>query len=90
MRGALKITYMNGDEEFFEVETSVGDNPHVVENLEAFLASKDVTIVLENEILIIPSTAIRQISLSRSGAALPERQLRAIPGVVLGARRLVA
>ena len=89
MRGAVKITYLNGDEDFFEVDTQVGDDPNFVENLRAFLASKDVTLVLDNEVLIIPSTAIRQISISRSGTALPEDELRSMPGVVVGAKRIV-
>jgi len=89
MQGAIKITYMNGDEEFYAVDSAVGDDPNFVENLRSFLASKDVTIVLDNEVLIIPSTAIRQISISRSGAALPEEELRAMPGVVVGASRIV-
>ena len=90
MTGAVKITYMNGDEDFFEVDTQVGDDPNFVENLRSFLASKDVTLVLDHEVVIIPSTAIRQISISRSGAPLPEDELRGMPGVVVGAKRLVA
>ena len=90
MQGAIKITYMDGDEDFFEVDAQVGDDPNFVENLRAFLASKDVTLVLANEVVIIPSTAIRQISISRSGTALPEEELRSMRGVVVGAKRIVS
>ena len=90
MQGAVKITYMNGDEDFFEIDAQAGDDPDFVENLRAFLASKDVTLVLDSEVVIIPSTAIRQISITRSQAALPEDELRSMPGVLVGAKRLVA
>ena len=54
-----------------------------------FLASPNLTLVLPNEILIIPSTSIRHISVTRSGATLPEEELDAIPGVFLGAKRIL-
>jgi hypothetical protein len=88
MRGALKITYIDGKEDFFEVD-SVGDNPNIVDNLKAFMESPDVTLILANEILIIPSTSIRHVSISRNGATLPEAELEAIPGVIVGATRIV-
>jgi hypothetical protein len=88
MRGALEITYMDGTEDFFEVDP-VGEHPDIVENLKAFLASPDVTLILDNEIVIIPSTNMHQISISRSGSSLPEAELEAILGVVVGAKRIV-
>jgi hypothetical protein len=87
MRGALKITYNDGDHDYFEVDP-VGDNPNFVENLKTFLASPNVTLILENEVVVIPSTSIRQISISRAGN-LPFAELDAIPGVLLGAKRIV-
>lgn len=88
MRGALKVTYIDGTEEYYEVDP-VGDNPDIVKNLKIFLTSPHLTLVLPNEILIIPSTSIRHISVTRSGAALPEAELDAIPGVFLGANRII-
>lgn len=88
MRGALKITYNDGTEDYFEVDP-VGDSPDIVENLKAFLSSPDVTLILDSEILIIPSTSIRQISISRTGTNLPEAELAALPGVIVGATRIV-
>jgi len=88
MRGALKITYVDGTEEFFEVDP-VGDQPEFASNLKTFLESPNVTLILPNEILVIPSTSIRQISLTRAQAPLPEAELAAMPGVVVGATRIV-
>jgi hypothetical protein len=88
MRGALKVTYIDGTEEYYEVDP-VGDNPDFVKNLQIFLTSPNLTLVLSNEILIIPSTSIRHISVTRSGTALPEAELDAIPGVFLGANRII-
>jgi hypothetical protein len=88
MRGVLKITYMDGKDEYYEVDP-VGDAPDFVGNLKAFLESPDVTLILDNEILIIPSTSIRQISITRTDAPLPESELEQIPGVLVGASRIV-
>jgi len=88
MRGALKVTYIDGTEEYYEVDP-VGDNPDFVKNLQIFLTAPNLTLVLSNEILIIPSTSIRHISVTRSGTALPEAELDAIPGVFLGANRII-
>ena len=88
MRGALKVTYIDGTEEYYEVDP-VGDNPELAENLKTFLTSPNLTLGLPNEILIIPSTSIRHIAVTRSDAALPEAELDAIPGVFLGATRII-
>jgi hypothetical protein len=88
VRGALKVTYVDGTEEYYEVDP-VGDNPELAENLKTFLTSPNLTLVLPNEILIIPSTSIRHIAVTRSDAALPEAELDAIPGVFLGATRII-
>jgi len=88
MRGALKITFNDGSHEYFEVDP-VGDRPAFVDNLKTFLASPNVTLILDNEFVIIPSTSIRQISITRAGTSLNEAELDAIPGVLLGAKRIV-
>jgi hypothetical protein len=88
MRGALKITYTDGSDDYFEVDP-VGDDPGIVGNLKAFLASPHVTLILKDEVLIIPSTSIRQLSISRGGQALPEEELGAIPGVLVGVSRIL-
>jgi hypothetical protein len=88
MRGALVITYIDGSEDFFEVDP-VGDNPDLADNLSAFLESPDVTLILDNEILVIPSTSIRHLSITRTNTALPEERLSAIPGVLLGVKRVM-
>lgn len=88
MRGALKLTYNDGSFDYFEVDP-VGDNPDFAKELEAFLESPDVVLVLENEVLVIPSTSIRHLSMTRADAALDEKALEAIPGVLLGVKRIV-
>ena len=88
MRGALKITYNDGSEDYFEVDP-VGDNPDAINNLKNFLASPDVTLIFDSEIVIIPATSIRQISISRSEASLPDADFSGIPGVIIGATRIV-
>lgn len=50
-----------------------------LDHVKIFLTSPHLTLVLPNEILIIPSTSMRHISVTRSGAALPEAELDAIP-----------
>ena len=88
MRGALKITYNDGTEDYFEVDP-VGDTPDAINNLKTFLASPDVTLIFESEIVIIPSTSIRQISISRSDSSPPDAEFAMIPGVIVGASRIV-
>ncbi len=88
MRGALKVTYVDGSDEFYEVDP-VGDAPDLARNLREFLAQPSLTLVLPNEILVIPSSSIRHISVTRSSATLPEEELDTIPGVFLGAKRIV-
>ena len=48
MRGALKVTYIDGTEEYYEVDP-IGDNPDLAENLKIFLTSPHLTLVLPNE-----------------------------------------
>ena len=88
MRGALKVTYNDGSYDYFEVDP-VGDSPDFAKELEAFLESPDVVLVLENEVLVIPSTSIRHLSLTRAQTELDEKALEAIPGVVVGVKRIV-
>jgi len=88
MRGALKITYNDGSDEYYEVDP-VGGNPNLVQNLQQFLISPTVTLVMDGELLVIPSTSIRHVSITLSAAQLPEAELQAIPGVLVGAKRIV-
>lgn len=48
----------------------------------------NVALVLEGEILIIPGTSIRQISVTRV-EDLPEADLSTIPGILTGVKRVV-
>lgn len=88
MRGALKVTYNDGTYDYFEVDP-VGDDPDFAKEMEAFLESPDVVLVLDNEVLIIPSTSIRHLSITRAQSELDEKGLEAIPGVILGVKRIV-
>lgn len=89
MRGMLKITFMDGTIEYFDVDP-VGDDPDMVQNLKTFLAAPDVTLFLDNELVVIPSTAIRTISITRSATTpLPTDELNHIPGVLVGVKRVV-
>jgi hypothetical protein len=88
MRGALKVTYNDGSYDYFEVDP-VGSDPGFAKELEAFLESPDVVLVLENEVLVIPSTSIRHLSITRADAALDEEALDSIPGVLLGVKRII-
>jgi hypothetical protein len=87
MQGALKITFMDGSDEYFEVEP-IGGQADLVTRLKTFLASPNVTLFCGDEMIVIPSTSIRSLSITRSGD-LPEAELAAIPGVIVGARRVV-
>jgi hypothetical protein len=59
MRGALKITFTDGTEEYFEVDP-VGDVPDFVERFDAFLSRPTITLVMDDEIVVVPSSSIRQ------------------------------
>ena len=72
MRGALKVTYTDGKEEFFEVDP-VGNAPDFVANLDAFLSRPTITLVMDDEILVIPSASIRHFTISRTHDELPPR-----------------
>jgi hypothetical protein len=88
MRGALKVTYTDGSHEFFEVDPA-GDSPDFVEELKQFMDSPDLVLVLDNEFLIIPSTAIRHMSITRADAPIPEEALADLSGVLVGAKRII-
>jgi hypothetical protein len=87
MQGALKITYMDGSEEYYEVDPVAG-KPDMAADLKNFLASPNVSLFCGDELIVIPSTSIRSLSITRVGD-LPEAELEAIPGVILGARRVL-
>ena len=88
MRGALKVTYTDGSHEYFEVDP-VGDAPDFAGNLREFLESPDVVLVLDNEILVIPSSSVRHLTITRANAELDLTELEAIPGVIVGVKRIV-
>jgi hypothetical protein len=67
----------------------VGVNVDFTKTLRSFLAAPTVTLILENEVLILPSTSIREISITRTESALPLDELHEIPGVLVGAKRIL-
>lgn len=85
MRGALKITFHDGAFEYFEV-APVGERADFAERLRSFLAAPNVTLLLQDQLVVIPSGSIREISITRT--AIKEDQLADIPGV-LAAKRIV-
>jgi hypothetical protein len=87
MQGALKITYLDGNVEYFEVEP-VGGQADMATRLKSFLASPNVSLFCGDELIVIPSTSIRSLSITRTGN-LPEAELAAMPGVIMGARRVL-
>jgi hypothetical protein len=88
LRGALKITFQDGSAEYYEVNP-VGENrTDFVADLKRFLESPHVTLITDSEVLVIPSTSIRSLSITRVGE-LPEEELGALPGVMVGVKRVV-
>jgi len=87
MRGLLKITYHDKSSEYFDVDP-IGDDPNFAANVETFMSSPNVALVLDGEILIIPGPSIRQISITRT-EELPLAELDTIPGVIVGVKRVV-
>jgi len=87
MQGALKITFMDGSVEYFEVDP-VGGQADMAARLKSFLESPTVSIFCGDEMIVIPSTSIRSLSITRAGK-LPEAELADMPGVIVGARRVV-
>lgn len=59
-----------------------------VQDLKSFLESPDITLITETELIVIPSTSIRQIAITRSDGPIPEQELAAIPGVLVGVKRI--
>jgi hypothetical protein len=88
MRGALKITFTDGTEEYFEV-APIGDAPDFVERFDAFLSRPTITLVMDDEIVVFPSSSIRHFSITRASKLLSIDALDAIPGVLVGAKRIV-
>ena len=88
MRGSLKITFVDGSYEYFEVDP-VGGSEDLALNLEDFLGSPHVTLFLNDEVLIFPSSGIRSISITRVQHGVPDETLASIPGVMLGVKRVV-
>jgi hypothetical protein len=87
MQGALKITFMDGKVEYYEVDP-VGGEVDMAARLKRFLESPNLSIFCGDELIVIPSTSIRSLSITRTGD-LPEAELADMPGVLVGARRVV-
>lgn len=88
MRGALRITFTDGTEEFYEVDP-VGDIPDFVARFDAFLSRPTVTLVMDDEILVVPSSSIRHFSITRAEKLVSMDALDTIPGVFVGAKRIL-
>jgi hypothetical protein len=87
MQGALKVTFMDGKCEYFEVDP-VGGKVDMAARLKKFLESPNLSIFCGDELIVIPSTSIRSLSITRAGD-LPEAELADMPGVIVGARRVM-
>ena len=87
MQGALKITFMDGNVEYFEVDP-VGGQADMATRLKRFLESPNLSLFCGDELIVIPSTSIRSLSITRAGD-LPPVDLADMPGVIVGARRVV-
>lgn len=88
MRGALKITFNDGSEEYFEVD-AIGDAPDFVARFDAFLSRPTVTLILDDEIMVIPSSSIRHYAITRASEIVSLDALGTIPGVLVGAKRMM-
>ena len=88
MRGAVEITYNDGSQEYFEVDLADAAQPNFAERLRAFIAAPTVTLVLQDQVMVIPSTSIRHVSITRAEGPIDRASLGEIPGVLFGARRI--
>jgi len=88
MRGALKVTFVDGTSEYFEVDP-VGGTTDFAENLTAFLANPHITLMLADELVVIPSTSIRSFSITRISDQPGLEKLFAMPGVLTSVKRIV-
>jgi len=88
MRGALKVTYIDGTVEYFEVDP-VGGSADFAENLKSFLANPSITLLLDEELVIIPSTSIRSLSITRFADQPGLESVFTIPGVLTSVKRIV-
>ena len=88
MRGSLKVTFIDGNVEYFEVDP-VGGSADSADNLKAFLDNPHITLLLDNELVIIPSTSIRSLSITRLSDQPGLENLFAMPGVLTGVKRVV-
>ena len=88
MRGALKVTFIDGSAEYFEVDP-VGGSMDFADNLKAFLSNPHITLLLDEELVVIPSTSIRSISITRLSEQQNLEKLFAIPGVLTSVKRIM-
>ena len=88
MRGALKVTYIDGTVEYFEVDP-VGGSADFVENLKTFLDNPNITLILDDELVVIQSTSIRSFSITRLSEQPGLEDLFTMPGVLTSVKRIV-
>jgi len=88
MRGALKVTYIDGTVEYFEVDP-VGGTGDFVQNLKTFLDNPNITLLLDDELVIIPSTSIRSFSITRLSEQPNMEELFTLPGVLTSVKRIM-
>ncbi len=88
MRGSLKVTYIDGAVEYFEVDP-VGGVPDFAKNLKTFLVNPNITLLLDEELVVIPSTSIRSISITRLSEQPDMDALLTMPGVFTSVKRVV-
>ena len=88
MRGALKVTFIDGTVEYFEVDP-VGGSGDFANNLKAFLANPHITLLLDDELVVIPSSSIRSISITRLTDQPGMEELFTMPGVMTSVKRIV-
>ena len=60
-----------------------------VARFDAFLSRPTITLVMDDEIVVVPSSSIRHFSITRASKLLSIDALDAIPGVLLGVKRIV-
>ena len=88
MRRTLEITFHDGTEECFEID-AIGDAADFVERFDQFLSRPTVTLVMDDEILVIPSSSIRHDSITRASKLVSTHALNAIPGALVGAKPIM-
>jgi hypothetical protein len=74
--------------EYFEVDP-VGGSADFVENLKSFLDNPHITLLLDEELVGIPSTSVRSLSITRLSDQPNMEALFTLPGVLTSVKRIV-